>query len=173
MSEPVRAPLSESPIGAAQELILALADDEICVAHHYATWIGLGPFLEEDLAMTSIGQDELGHARALYGLLDPAGAATPGFGSSPLDRLAYGRRPDEYRCAWLVEAPTLLWEDLFVRHLLYDEAETIRWEAFRSSQLTDLASLADRALAEEAFHTRHARTLFERLLAGEIGRAHV
>jgi ring-1,2-phenylacetyl-CoA epoxidase subunit PaaC len=70
-------------------VLLALADDEICLGHWYATWMGLSPFLEEDLALTSIGQDELGHARALYGLLEPGG---------DLDALAYGRPPACSRC---------------------------------------------------------------------------
>jgi ring-1,2-phenylacetyl-CoA epoxidase subunit PaaC len=141
----------------AREWLLALADDEICLGHWYASWIGLAPFLEEDLAFTSIGQDELGHARALYELIEPGG---------DLDRLAYGRSPENYRCSWLAERPCPLWEELFVRHLLYDEAEAVRWEAVAGSSLPGLAGLADRALAEERYHTRHARTMFDRLMGG-------
>jgi ring-1,2-phenylacetyl-CoA epoxidase subunit PaaC len=143
----------------ARDVLLALADDEICMGHWYATWIGLAPFLEEDLAATSIGQDELGHARALYALVEPDG---------DLDALAYGRPASGYRCAWLVEDPCPTWEDQFVRHLLYDEAETIRWQALRASTVPGLAGLVERALAEEAYHTRHARSLFERLAAGGV-----
>jgi ring-1,2-phenylacetyl-CoA epoxidase subunit PaaC len=142
---------------AAREVLLALADDEVCMGHWYATWIGLAPFLEEDLAATSIGQDELGHARALYALVEPDG---------DLDALAYGRPAVAYRSAWLVEDPCPSWEELFVRHLLYDEAETVRWEALRTSSLGGVAGLAGRALAEEAYHTRHAHSLFERLASG-------
>lgn len=142
---------------AAREVVLALADDEACLAHWYATWVGLGPFLEEDLATTSIGQDELGHARALYGVLEPDG---------DLDALAYGRLPVEVRSCWLAELEVVQWEDLLVRHLLYDEAETVRWEAFTTSTLPGLAAVAERALDEEAYHTRHARSLFTRLMAG-------
>ena len=53
---------------AGSERILALADDELCVGQNHAWWIAIGPFLEEDLAFTSIAQDELGHARSLYRL---------------------------------------------------------------------------------------------------------
>ena len=144
------------------DVLLALADDEICLGHWYATWIGLGPFLEEDLAFTSIGQDELGHARALYSLIAPE--ATP----LELDALAYRRRPDEYRCAWLCEDPTPKWEHLFVRHLFYDEAETVRWSALVGSALPGLSDVAKRALAEESYHTRHARSLFVRLMSGGV-----
>ncbi len=149
----------------ATEVLLAFADDEICLGHWYATWIGLGPFLEEDLAFTSIGQDELGHARALYSLIQPD--ATP----LEVDALAYGRPADEYRCAWLCEDPTPAWEHLFVRHLLYDEAETVRWSALVGSTIPGLSAVAERALAEESYHTRHARSMFVRLMAGgDVGR---
>jgi ring-1,2-phenylacetyl-CoA epoxidase subunit PaaC len=141
----------------ARELLLAMADDETCLGHWYATWIGLAPFLEEDLAFTSIGQDELGHASALYALVEPNG---------DLDRLAYGRPPEGYRSSWLAERPCPTWEELFVRHVLYDEAETVRWEAVSQSTLADLPGLATRALAEERYHLRHAHTLFDRLMAG-------
>ena len=59
---------------AAREYLLAFADDEHLIGARHTNWIGLGPFLEEDLAFCSIAQDELGHAVALYGLLldDPA-----------------------------------------------------------------------------------------------------
>jgi ring-1,2-phenylacetyl-CoA epoxidase subunit PaaC len=142
---------------AARDVLLALADDEICLAHWYATWMGLGPFLEEDLATMSIAQDELGHARALCGLISPDG---------DLDALAYGRPPGAYRSSWLAEDPCPTWEELFVRHLLYDEAESVRWEALQSSTVAGLGGLAERALQEEQYHLRHARSLFERLMAG-------
>ncbi|MDH4146218.1 MAG: phenylacetate-CoA oxygenase subunit PaaC [Acidimicrobiia bacterium] len=141
----------------AREVVLGLADDEICLGHWYATWIGLGPFLEEDLAFTSIGQDELGHARALFALAEPDGDR---------DALAYGRTAGAYRCCALVEQPVSAWEDLFARHLLYDEAEVVRWEALRRSSVPGLGSLAERVLVEESFHTAHARGLFLRLMRG-------
>ena len=32
-------------------------------------WTGIAPMLEEDVAMSSVSQDEIGHARAWYELL--------------------------------------------------------------------------------------------------------
>ena len=40
-----------------QALLLAFADDELCVGQNHAHWIAVSPFLEEDLAFTSIAQD--------------------------------------------------------------------------------------------------------------------
>ena len=84
-----------APTEEAHELVLALADDELCVGQNHSWWIAVGPFLEEDLAFTSIAQDELGHARALYSLL-----------SDDIDHLAYGRAPSEYRSCLLYTSPS-------------------------------------------------------------------
>ena len=52
-----------------REFVLAFADDEHLMGQQHAEWIGVAPFLEEDLAFCSIGQDELGHAASLYALV--------------------------------------------------------------------------------------------------------
>ena len=51
---------------AARQYLLALADDEHMVGAQHATWIGVTPFLEEDLAFCSIAQDELGQYKFNY-----------------------------------------------------------------------------------------------------------
>ena len=137
-----------------RETMLALADDEMCTGHRHAEWIGRGPFLEEDLALTSIAQDELGHAVALYGLL-----------TDDVDGFALRRRPSDYRCAHLVELRLDDWGDHVVRHLLYDLAEQVRWTALADGPVPVLAGLAGRVLAEEAYHERHAVAMVRRLLA--------
>jgi ring-1,2-phenylacetyl-CoA epoxidase subunit PaaC len=140
---------------AARETLLALADDEMCTGHRHAEWIGRGPFLEEDLALTSIAQDELGHAVALYGLL-----------TDDVDGFALRRPPAEYRCAHLVELRLDDWGDHLVRHLLYDVAERVRWSALAEGPEPAVAGLAQRVLTEEAYHERHAVAMVRRLLAG-------
>lgn len=144
----------------AREVVLALADDELCIGQNLAWWIAVGPFLEEDLALTSISQDELGHARALYGLL-----------GDDVDALAYARQPHEYRSAHLTELPCRDWGETLVRHFLYDTAETVRWAALADSSWEALGAVARRALAEERSHLRHASGLLSRLLRTEAGRS--
>ena len=51
----------------AQEL-LRLADDELILGWRNSEWTGIAPFLEEDVAFSSIAQTEIGHARAWYEL---------------------------------------------------------------------------------------------------------
>ena len=140
---------------AVRATVLALADDEMCTGHRHAEWIGRGPFLEEDLALTSIAQDELGHAVALYGLL-----------TDDVDGFALRRRPPDYRCAHLAELRLDDWGDHVVRHLLYDLAEQVRWAGLAAGPDPVLAGLAGRVLAEEAYHEQHAVAVVRRLLGG-------
>lgn len=142
-----------------QALLLAFADDELCVGQNHAYWIAVSPFLEEDLAFTSIAQDELGHARALYSLL-----------TDDVDAMAYGRQPREYRSAHMAEELCHDWSEALVRHSLYDLAERVRWDALVDSVHPEVAGVARRAAAEEQFHLRHAIPLLQRLLSTDEGR---
>ncbi len=146
------------PDATAKELILAFADDELCVGQNHSWWIAVGPFLEEDLAFTSIAQDELGHARALYSLV-----------SDDIDLVAYGRLHSQYRSAHIAELLCHDWPSALVRHVLHDLAEEIRWTAMLDSTWLELRTVATRALAEEQFHVHHAVTLVRRLLSTSEG----
>ncbi|WP_411698578.1 Phenylacetic acid catabolic protein, partial [Conyzicola sp.] len=124
---------------AEQAVLLAFADDEHVMGQRHTEWIGVAPFLEEDLAFASIGQDELGHAALLYELLAEGDA----------DQLAFWRSPSEYRSCWLVEMACTDWADALMRHWLYDEAELVRWVSLATSSAPELRGIAARALAEE------------------------
>ena len=50
-------------------MLLGLADDELVLGWRDSEWTGIAPVLEEDVAFSSIAQNEIGHARAVYGLL--------------------------------------------------------------------------------------------------------
>src|SRR5439155_6975567 len=70
-------------------LLLALADDELILGHRHSEWTGWAPNIEEDLAFSSIAQDEMAHARLLYRL---ASELTGKVG----DSLALVRQPVDY-----------------------------------------------------------------------------
>ena len=158
---------------AVREFVLAFADDEHLMGQQHTEWIGVAPFLEEDMAFASIGQDELGHAAGLYELaLDHAGMAPDDAEelSDAVDDVALRRDAADYRSCWLVEHPGSDWADALVRHVMYDLAEQLRWEACLGSSDDRLAQLAHRALREETFHRRHADALLHALLPdGDAG----
>ena len=142
----------------AREHLLAFADDEHLMGQQHAEWIGVAPFLEEDLAFCSIAQDELGHAATLYELL-----------GDDVDVLAFRRSPSAYRSCHLVERPCPDWADALVRHWLYDIAEDLRWEALATSTEPSVAAVVARARREEAYHRRHADALVVRMLGDRDG----
>jgi ring-1,2-phenylacetyl-CoA epoxidase subunit PaaC len=140
----------------AQEL-LALADDELILGWRNSEWTGIAPFLEEDVAFSSIAQTEIGHARAWYEL------AAKELGTDA-DTLAFDRDPDEYRCAPLVEARLVPdWAQTIARHWLYETGDAIRIEALQASDDPEVAGLAEKIDREEAYHRMHADMWADRL----------
>jgi ring-1,2-phenylacetyl-CoA epoxidase subunit PaaC len=140
----------------AQEL-LALADDELILGWRNSEWTGIAPFLEEDVAFSSIAQTEIGHARAWYEL------AAKELGTDA-DTLAFDRDPGEYRCAPFVEARLVPdWARTIARHWLYETADAIRIEALKASDDPEVAGLAEKIDREEAYHRMHADMWADRL----------
>jgi ring-1,2-phenylacetyl-CoA epoxidase subunit PaaC len=137
------------------EHLLALADDELVVGWRDSEWTGIAPLLEEDVAFSSIAQNEIGHARAVYELLvGPDGDA---------DALAFDRQPEEYRCAPLVELRLLDWAHTIARRWLYELADEIRITALKDDPEREIAGLAAKIDREEAYHRLHADLWHERL----------
>jgi ring-1,2-phenylacetyl-CoA epoxidase subunit PaaC len=139
-----------------ENLLLELADDELIVGWRDSEWTGIAPTLEEDVAFSSIAQNEIGHARALYEL------AAQELGTDA-DALAFDRAPDEYRCAPLVELHLLEWAHTIARRYLYEEADRVRIEALKSSPDEAVAGLAAKIDREEVYHRMHAELWAARL----------
>ena len=148
---------------AARDVILAFADDEHLMGQQHTEWIGVAPFLEEDLAFASIGQDELGHAALLL-------EALVGSEDADIDELAFYRQAHDWRSCALVEVTLPEWSDTLVRHWLYDAAEELRWQLFTDSSAQLLADISVRALSEERFHRQHGDALLDVLLGVDDAR---
>jgi ring-1,2-phenylacetyl-CoA epoxidase subunit PaaC len=143
-----------------EELLLELADDELVLGWRDSEWTGIAPFLEEDVAFSSIAQNEIGHARALYEL-------AAGRLGTTADELAFDREPAEYRSAQLVELRFVPdWARTIARHVLYEAADEVRIAALKRSEDAEVAGLAAKIDREEAYHRIHAQMWAERL-AGE------
>jgi len=134
------------------ELLLGLADDELVLGWRDSEWTGIAPMLEEDVAFSSIAQNEIGHARAVYELL-----------TDDADALAFDRPLGEYRCAPLVELHLLDWAHTIARRWLYEEADRIRIAALMDDADDAVAGLAAKIDREEVYHRMHAEMWHERL----------
>ena len=137
-------------------VLLELADDELIVGWRDSEWTGIAPTLEEDVAFSSIAQNEIGHARALYEL------AAKELGTDA-DALAFDREPSEYRSAQLVELRLLDWAHTIARRYLYEEADRLRIEALIGGGDAELAGLAQKIDREEVYHRLHAELWAARL----------
>jgi ring-1,2-phenylacetyl-CoA epoxidase subunit PaaC len=139
------------------DLLLTLADDELILGWRDSEWTGIAPFLEEDVAFSSIAQTEIGHARAWYEL-------AAGELGTDADSLAFDREPGEYRSAPFVELRLVGdWAASVARRWLYELADSIRVAALTGSDRKDIAGLAEKMQREEDYHRLHAEMWQERL----------
>jgi ring-1,2-phenylacetyl-CoA epoxidase subunit PaaC len=144
------------PTTALVELLRSMADDEFVIGFSDSEWTGIAPLLEEDVAMSSLAQDELGHATALYGLL----AELVG---GDADALAYDREPDAYRHCRLLDHGRGDWAMTIARRYLYDTADAVRLEALADGSWAPLAELVGKLIREERYHRMHAGAWLDRL----------
>jgi len=142
---------------AIKELIYKMADDAMIIGHRNSEWTGIGPVLEEDIAFSSMSQDKIGHAWALYDVLHEQ------FGEKDADKNAFSRSEKEYKNCQFVEMPIGEYEFSLVRHYLFDKAEWLRYESLQHSSYLPLAQLAKKMRGEIKYHVMHAETWMNQL----------
>jgi ring-1,2-phenylacetyl-CoA epoxidase subunit PaaC len=145
------------------ELLRTMADDELIIGYWDSEWTGIAPLLEEDVAMSSLAQDEIGHARAYLDLLAE-------LVDGDADVLAYDRGVEELRHCRLLDHPRDDWAASIARRYLYDEADAVRLAALAGSSFAPLAELVAKIRREEVYHRLHAGAWLRRL-AGSPGEA--
>jgi ring-1,2-phenylacetyl-CoA epoxidase subunit PaaC len=111
--------------------------------------------------MSSMAQDELGHASAYYGLLAELTGRDP-------DQIAYDRPAAAFRHCRLVDHGRGDWARTMARRWLYDTANAVRVEALAGSTDRSLAELVVKVRREESYHLAHDEAWIERL-AGYSG----
>ena len=151
---------------AIKELIYKMADDQLILGHRNSEWTGMGPLLEEDIAFSSMAQDKIGQSLALYNILHEMGEQDP-------DTVAFTRNAQQFHNCVLVELPNGEYDFSLVRHLLFDQAEAIRFDMLSRSSFEPLALLARKIKGELQYHTLHANTWIKQLGAAtdeSIGR---
>jgi ring-1,2-phenylacetyl-CoA epoxidase subunit PaaC len=155
--------LAPATLASLIELLRTMADDELIIGYWDSEWTGIAPLLEEDVAMSSLAQDEIGHARAYLDLLAE-------MVDGDADALAYDRGVDELRHCRLLDHPRADWAASIARRYLYDEADAVRLAALAGSSFAPLADLVAKIRREEVYHRLHAEAWLRRL-AGSAGEA--
>jgi ring-1,2-phenylacetyl-CoA epoxidase subunit PaaC len=139
--------------------LLALADDELILAHRNSEWAGHAPILEEDIAFANMALDEMGHAAIWYGLRGELTGENPTGSSS-------SATPGQYRNVQLVELPRGDWAFSMVRQYLFDAAESVTLPHLAASSYRPLAEAAAKIATEERYHLRHTGLWLRRLGLG-------
>lgn len=142
------------------ELLLSMADDELIIGFWDSEWTGIAPMLEEDVAFSSIAQDEIGHAKVWYEML----AQLTG---DDADRICFGRRPEGYRHARLVDHARNDWAFSIARKWIYETADAVRLDALKDSTFKPLAEVVAKVRREERYHLMHLDAWLRRLAARE------
>lgn len=137
---------------------LRLGDTSLVLGHRLSEWCGHAPELEEDIALTNVALDLVGHARML---LTYAGELE-GKGRDE-DRLAYHRDVFDYRNHLLVEQPNRDFGHTIVRQFLHDAWAVELYERLCASTDETLAGIAAKAVKEVRYHVRHSGDWLVRL----------
>lgn len=131
--------------------VLRLADDALITAQRLGEWSAHAPELEEDVALTNIGLDQLGQARMLLTYaceLEGAGRTE--------DDLAFLRNEREFVNSQLVELPNGDFADTIARQLFVSTYQLALYEALQTGADETLAAIAAKAVKEVAYHRDHA-----------------
>lgn len=136
------------------DIIAQLADNKYFLGRRYAEWCTAAPTLESAVAAAAMAQDEIGHARSFYPVLqDVAGKSAE---TEPETRTVFTN------VAFLGQ-PFEGWTDFVAANFLLDTAFTVLLEAARESSFGPLAQRARRILEEEPLHWLHGEGWVRRL----------
>jgi phenylacetate-CoA oxygenase PaaI subunit len=138
------------------DLLYVLADTKHILGLRYGEWLS-APVLEASIAAISMAQDELGHARIFYSLIDD-------FTNAGLFQKR-SEEPAQFRNLELINTMFADWPDFVVANTLYDSALSVFFEALRQSSYEPLKQRVAKILDEEKFHFQHGKGWIARLAA--------
>jgi phenylacetate-CoA oxygenase PaaI subunit len=138
-------------------ILSSLADNKQAVGRRYAYWCNGAPALEAAVAAAAMAQDELGHARTLYPLLDNFVQA-----EADLSQVEPETRTLRYALAFL-DNDFQGWSDFVATNFLFDSALTTFFEAAQQSSYEPLRQRARKIVQEERFHEMHGEGWVRRL----------
>ena len=144
-----------TPQRAKLDYVLRLADNGLVLAQRLSEWVGHGPILEEDIAMTNVGLDLLGQSRLWFAYAQDLEAVVAGVGRSE-DQFAFLRDAREFRNLLIVEQRNGNYADTMARQFLFDQWHILALRALSTSSETRIAEIAAKALKEVAYHVERS-----------------
>ncbi|MBK9114175.1 MAG: phenylacetate-CoA oxygenase subunit PaaC [Betaproteobacteria bacterium] len=137
------------------EYVLRLGDNDVILAQRLAEWVGHGPVIEEDIALTNVGLDLLGQGRMWLQYAGEVEARLAGTGRSE-DELAFLRDGGAYRNVQLVELPNGDFAATMARQFYFDHAHLLLLRALARSADPRVAEIAAKAAKEVDYHAQRS-----------------
>jgi len=137
------------------EYVLRFADSDLVLAQRLGEWVGKGPVLEEDIALTNVGLDLLGQARLWFAYAGEIESTSCGRGRSE-DELAFLRDGPGFRNLLLAEQPNGDYADTMARQFYFDQWHLLVLRALSSSRDSRIAEVAAKAAKEAAYHVERS-----------------
>lgn len=139
--------MNENPLQAGQAVIdelLCIADTKWVLGHWYIKVMQNGRALTDFNALAAMSQDELGHTRAIFSLLEQnnPGAA---------DYLEFKRAREQIHSMAMLDAPPRNWGDFIITALLAEQALRLLFD-YAPARHAGLAALSAKCRQECAFH---------------------
>jgi phenylacetate-CoA oxygenase PaaI subunit len=138
-------------------VLSSLADNKQAIGRRYAYWCNGAPALEAAVAAAAMTQDELGHARTLYPLLEDftQAAAAP-------EQIEPMTRTLHYHLTAL-DHDFAGWCDFVATNFLVDTALTTFFAAAQNSSYEPLRHRSRKIVQEEGIHAIHGEGWVRRL----------
>ena len=149
--------LPRGTVPALVDLVVALADNKHALGLRYGEWCSSGPTIEAAVAASAMAQDELGHARVLYGLLEELPGAPR--------RTELEWAAEDARTVGLLDQAFPSWPHLIVANVLFDQALTLVLASGLDSRYVPLRQRTRKLIEEERYHAIHGRGWFLQLAA--------
>lgn len=133
------------------QYLLRLGDNASILGHRLGEWCGHGPELEEDIAVTNVSLDLIGHARSLY----TYAGEVEGKGKTE-DDIAYLRQEREYVNALICELPNGDYGYTIARQFLFDQFNHLLYTELLNSKDETIAAISAKAVKEINYHLRRS-----------------
>ena len=137
------------------QYLLRLGDSPLVLAQRLGEWVGKGPAIEEDIALTNVGLDLLGQARLWLSYAGEVEARFHGTGRSE-DQLAFTRDGGDFCNLLLVEQPNGSYADTTARQFLFDTWHLLALRALAHSTDRRVAEIAAKGAKEAAYHVERS-----------------
>jgi ring-1,2-phenylacetyl-CoA epoxidase subunit PaaC len=142
------------------DYVLRLADSDLILAQRLGEWVGHGPVLEEDIALTNVGLDLLGQARLWFAYAAEIEVrvvrASSGGAARGEDEFAFLRESGDFRNLLLAEQPNGNYADTTARQFYFDVWHELLLKNLVHSRDGRIGEIASKALKEVTYHAERS-----------------